>query len=189
MPKRRTNTIDGIVNDILKATVNLPPVLELTSRTPIPNPVNPIQADTWNCNRDSSIYIYHSHIGKLPMAIRKGDNFTIPNTEAQGLSNLIYCLAIYVFELQIHSSEGRLSDINIFYEKSDTLAFNLQSRLFFNCYYFDPNQSSNSNIGMWFSIFCHEFAHNASRNHDMIHSYTMTVLHTKFISNLKKLLK
>lgn len=79
----------------------------------------------------------------------------------------------------------KLNATRIFVENSDTIAYNSNSTLFFNYYYFlKLGLPEEEVLAFWFMVFCHEIAHNVHVPHDANHEGVMEWLATRYMKRL-----
>lgn len=133
-------------------------------------------------------YVCTSIINSIPFVIDTNNSSsrqTLPSAslkEYNQFASIILSLAKNVFQFKfIPSSTGKICSLNLFYDESETIAFNLNSRLFFNCYHYNPSIGTVGCYSYYFTIFCHELAHNFESGHNDRHNSAILKLQTKYL--------
>eukprot|EP00761_Pharyngomonas_kirbyi_P006417 gb/GECH01006424.1/.p1 GENE.gb/GECH01006424.1/~~gb/GECH01006424.1/.p1 ORF type:complete len:930 (+),score=199.32 gb/GECH01006424.1/:1-2790(+) len=115
-----------------------------------------------------------------------------PDTQEEAVSLVkdFEYLAIIVGQIWVSVFEEEVSGslLNIFFDKSNLIAFNQQGHLYFNVHYLIKLHQMNveSLIIYWFVVFCHELAHNEAQSHGKHHE---SIEETLLWAYLPKLIK
>ena len=181
--QRRVMTDEEVVQYVIQATQKQKPIpFANANERDSSGPPAAIRNEKWQCKPESKVYYPLCGIGGLCVVRQEGKPNPKVDNSYEAFSFFLTALAIEVFQVNITQASGKqIENLNIFMDNSDTIAFNLGKRLFFNISYYKPSQPFRTHASFWFSIFCHELAHNAYQDHDAKHSSLMTTLHTNFL--------
>jgi hypothetical protein len=131
----------------------------------------------WQCADERAsldLVAYPNPTWPLPLFV---DRTTFVERHAAGVEmfmRVLLLLAIRVFGVP-------LAKVAVFWDDTNTIAFNRDSRLFFNLRYFqalfaDGSGPADKVLAFWFMLFSHELAHNAVQTHDRNHERVMEAI-------------
>ena len=110
-----------------------------------------------------------------------------PSSGLMAFRKVLHFLAHRVFQMVLVKYS-----LSVYWEESNTIAFNRGGKLFFNSYFFRRvNQHPNrlDYICYWFPVFAHELAHNVSTGHGIQHGNATETIIQEHLGMLLKCAK